>query len=263
MSLPDMRVSQVTDHPNTETYPRISPDGRSIVFARAHRTWVSQRNERDWDVYWRDLASGEERLVATNATAPTWADADTVVFEEEVSRVMAHRLSTGERRVLCEGGRGNVPAGVAMQTPEYNPKDRLVAVTFRGAARMTALVDERNHFRKVGGGCQLFWSPDHVFLYYADHGGRMKNAFYQVDPATMRRDLWFDAEGEWSHEYFPKLSSDGRWLAYGASAKGHEHDTADYEIFLWKAGEPFGSSVRLTWHTGNDCWPDIFVNTVQ
>jgi hypothetical protein len=48
-------------------------------------------------------------------------------------------------------------------------------------------------------------------------------------------------------------------LIYGASTGGHEHDTADYEIFLWPISSPMSSTVRLSYHTGNDNWPDVFL----
>jgi hypothetical protein len=29
--------------------------------------------------------------------------------------------------------------------------------------------------------------------------------------------------------------------------------------FLWVIGQPAGQAIRITHHTGNDCWPDIFL----
>jgi hypothetical protein len=76
---------------------------------------------------------------------------------------------------------------------------------------------------------------------------------------SLERTLWLDLPGPYSHEYVPKVSNDVRWLVLGACATGHEHDTADYEIFLWKIGSAPEAAVRLTHHTGNDCWPDVFI----
>ena len=45
----------------------------------------------------------------------------------------------------------------------------------------------------------------------------------------------------------------------GASAKGHEHDIADYEIFLWQVGTPWESAMRLSRNPANDRWP-IFLS---
>ena len=68
-----------------------------------------------------------------------------------------------------------------------------------------------------------------------------------------------DLPGRYSHEYFPRLSSDGKWLVWAATAEGHEPDVVDYEIFLWKVGTSFSQAVRLTYNPANDNWPDIYV----
>jgi dipeptidyl aminopeptidase/acylaminoacyl peptidase len=263
MDLPGGRLTQVTRHPHAETYPRISPDGRRIVFARSKIPWVSQRDELGWDVYVVELGDGGEQLVAAGAAAPSWVDDGRVVYQLGGTQVVEKALGTGATRVLCAGGAGNIPGGTRLQTPHFNPRDGKVAATLRGASRQAAVVAVgANEAQRAGDGCQLSWSPDFSFLYDVDRGGRMRNAIRRIDPATLAGALWFDMPEPYSHEYFPKLSPDGRWLAFGAAAKGHEHDTADYEIFLWKTGAPPESALRLTWHTGNDCWPDVWVGTV-
>jgi len=68
-----------------------------------------------------------------------------------------------------------------------------------------------------------------------------------------------DLPGERSHEYFPKLSQDAAWMVWAASAEGHEHDRADYEIYAWRVGTPWASALRLTYFAGNDQWPDVYV----
>jgi len=63
------------------------------------------------------------------------------------------------------------------------------------------------------------------------------------------------------HAAFAKMAADGRWLVYGAAAEGQNHDVADYEIYLQELadGQPAGPRVRLTWHSGVDRWPDVYV----
>ena len=70
---------------------------------------------------------------------------------------------------------------------------------------------------------------------------------------------FMDMPGRRSHEYFPQLSRDGKWLVWGITQRGHDHDIADYEIYLWEVGSPFEKAVRLTYNSGNDRWPDIFI----
>ena len=260
MDLPDGPMTQVTTNPHSEYYPRISPDGKRIAFCRGHAPWVSQRNHLMWDVYTRDLETGVETLVASNSIDPVWtADGRFLVYVSGETNVIRHNLATGEPLIIAASGELGVPAGAIFSTPDFNEHNAQVAATLRGATRMTALVSPDIGCRKVGGGCQLAWSPDDAFLYLVDHGGHMKNAVWKIDPATGTRTMLFDQPGPWSHEYFPKLSADGRWMVFGAAAEGHEHDTADYELFLWEVGSDPASATRLTWHTGNDCWPDIYV----
>ena len=134
-----------------------------------------------------------------------------------------------------------------------------MAVTLRGSMRATAVIEPDGQVKQTGDGCQITWAPDGSYLLKVDHGGKQQNAFYRIDPATLKAQQWFDFPGEFSHEYFPKISNTGNVLVYGASTGGHEHDTADYEIFLWRIGRPANEAVRLTYHTGNDCWPDIYL----
>jgi hypothetical protein len=49
---------------------------------------------------------------------------------------------------------------------------------------------------------------------------------------------------------------------WGATDKGHDHDLFDYELYIWKIGEPVESATRITYHTGNDRWPDIWLGKV-
>jgi len=249
---------RLTSHPHTEYFPRISPDGSRIVFARSHEPWVSQRNVFAWDVWLLDIGSGKERLLAKNGNVPTWsADGNTVYFQRNAVQVVAFDLKTGSERVLYQSGVSvDVPPKTELQTPAVGPDGRL-AVTLRRAVRATAVVDGHGIVTKTGNGCQLNWGHDGTYLYKIDHDNRNKNALYRIDAATNERKIWFDAPGAYSHEYFPKVSNLGRVLVYGASSQGHEHDSADYEIFFWQIGE--AEPVRITYHTGNDCWPDIFL----
>ena len=57
----------------------------------------------------------------------------------------------------------------------------------------------------------------------------------------------------------PVWSPDGKWLVWCATDRGHDHDIVDYEVHLWRIGTPADQATRLTFHSGNDRWPDIHV----
>jgi hypothetical protein len=261
MSLPDRTITRLTTHPNSEYYPRVSPDGASIIFARGHETYVSHRNELAWDVIILDLKTNTERLIAKNGNVPTWSeDGQKIRFQRNGNQFVEYSLRTGKETVLMESGKNiPIPATVTLGTPMWSDRRDAMTATLRGAVRGTFIIQPGKKMRQIGDGCELFWSPNSSYLYYVDHGGRMQNAFYKVDPKTLQRTKWFDSPGKYSHEYFPKVSNTGDILVFGASAGGHEHDREDYEIFLWKIGSPPETAVRLTYHTGNDNWPDLFL----
>lgn len=261
MSLPDRQVKQVTTHPHTEYFPRIAPDGAQLVFARSKQPWVSQRNTTAWDIYLLDLKTGQERELAKDGNVPTWSsDGQKVYFQRNGNQLVELEVASGKQTVVWQSGLNlELKPSVTLENPAVAPKGGAVAVTLRGGLRATAIIDPTGKLRLSGDGCQLNWAPDGSYLYKVDHGGRQTNALYRVDPQTLAMRPWFDAPGEYSHEYFPKLDNSGLVLVYGASAGGHEHDTADYEIFLWPIMRPVAEAVRLTYHTGNDCWPDIYL----
>jgi len=261
MELPGGAITRLTTNSHAETYPRISPDGRQVVFSRSQAPWVSQRDLMSWDAWVVDLATGVERFVARGAIGPFWsADGGTVFFQRNGGEFVAHTLATGVERVLFRAGVPPVPADAILGKPDYDESTGRLVATLRGEGvpRVIAEFTTAGALRELGGGgdCQVAFSPDRRSVYFVGHGGRQENALYTLVPGD-RSKLWLDLPGDLSHEYFPRQSADGRFLVFAASAGGrqHEHDASDYELFLWRSGDPAGQAVRLTHHTGNDSWP--------
>lgn len=262
LTLPGLRVERLTDHPHTETYPRISPDGRHLVFCRSRRPWVSQRNPREWNLVLMDLETGEERILTEFGYQPAWTrEGGAVIFVRQGNQLVRHRISDGEEEVLFESGRNGLPDGLEFQTPDPGPEGAPMAVTLRGSHRAAVLLEGGEAPERVvsAAGCQLSWSPDGSFLYWTDHGGPSGLQFFRSPPDANEPGVWLDIPGEYSHQYFPRLNATGEVLVMAASTGGHEHDTADYEIHLWRVGEADARTARVTFHSGNDGWPDLFL----
>lgn len=257
MDWPSGRMSRLTTDPHVDRFPTISPDGQRVVFARSRQEWVSFRNEEEWDIWVLDLAGGQETRVAEYGIDPAWtADGRAVLFQRSGTGVVQVETDTGRETVLLAAREGE-----RFETPTLHPDGRRLAATLRGKRRGTVLVDlPSGRETPVAGGCQLAWVPGGDWLVLVEGGGRMKNRICRADSSGGNLETLLDMPEPWSHEYFPRVSNDGALLVFGAAAKGHEHDTADYEIFLWRIGTPPESAARVSFHTGNDQWPDVWVD---
>ena len=267
---PDKKPRRLTHSAFTDTYPRFSPDGRLVAFSRSTEPWVSQRNFEKWDTWVVDVETGGERRVATNAYQACWCGANRLTFVRAGGTQLASASREGgAEKVLLESGVPPLGHSVLVTLPDERPfGDPSLAITLRGRKNATVHVRlpdgikvHEPQIRNIDGGCQMVWRNIRPFDWsfaWIGHPGRMKNAIY-----TFEKDkgpvVLLDAEEPWSHEYFPRFAGEGRWLVYGASKGGHEQDSEDYEIFLWDSANTNIPPARLTFHTGNDCWPDIFL----
>ena len=256
MDGPSGRLTRLTKHPHVDRSPKISPDGTRVAFARSRAEWVSFRNNDEWDVWLLDLESGQERLLSERGAEPCWTgDGKAVVFQRGGREVVQADAETGAETVLLGKRENRLWTG-----PSLDPLGGRVAVTVRGGKRSTSLFDLPDGTEtRVAGGCQLAFVPDGQWLVLVEDGGRMKNRICRADRNGQHVVPLLDMPGEWSHEYFPRVSNDGALLVFGASQGEHEHDVADYEIFLWRIGDLPERAARVSFHAGNDQWPDVWV----
>ncbi|MCK5707270.1 MAG: flippase-like domain-containing protein [Candidatus Aureabacteria bacterium] len=250
------KISRLTEHPHTEYFPRISPDGKRIIFCRSQSPWVSQRDFFHWDVYMMDIDTKKEKFIARFANTPHWSeDGSKIYFQYKETMFAGYDVNTDKITVLFQSGKTPFSEGVQLVNPHFSSLTKSLAVTLRGKERAAAIATCKGGLIFVSNGCQLTWSLDGLYLYFVE-----KNAIHKYFPKEEKRELWFELSGDYSHVYFPKVDNTGNYLILGACAKGHEHDTADYEIFLWKIGTDMKKVIRMTFHTGNDNWPDIYIN---
>ena len=258
-------VRRLTNTPQVEFFSRFSPDGRRILFTRSQRDYVSPRDPTAWDVYVMNVDGTGERLLARNGYSPQWAPGgDAIIFlrGDQVIRLDLDGAGAGRESVLLDGP---TTAGIegGMETPELSPDGARLAVTVRSQpVRRRGGRRPRHagrHPAVPGPGL-----PDHL-------GAGLGRAPVDGDPGERRhpdrgrraRPAPRRVHGPAGHRTATSTSrgsrNDGRWLVWGAAASGHEHDRADYEIFVWQIGRPVSEAVRLTHHPGNDQWPDLYV----
>ncbi|MGA3086011.1 MAG: hypothetical protein ABSE95_14655 [Thermodesulfobacteriota bacterium] len=258
MTLPDLKMYQLTHNPHVNTFPRFSPDGEKILFCRSQPRWISQRNFELWDVYLLSLTTNKEILVAKNGFVPQWITNSRVSFARK-NKVMIKDLETGKEEMILDCDQEPILSEIT--TPEFFRQDpNLLVMTLRGKQNGVFVWErKKGSLLKIGFGCEPTWVPSGQEVIWVANGGNGGTQLLKSSISNPRENLFMDLPGRYSHEYFPRLSTDGKWLVWAATAEGHEPDVVDYEIFLWKVEAPFSQAVRLTYNPANDQWPDILL----
>jgi hypothetical protein len=270
MSTDGSDVKQITQGDEVDWFPRFSPDGSKVLFCRSKQGWVSERdaNASDkWDIFTIDPDGSNPKKVAKDASWGSWISADEILFVRG-TKIFRGQLTTGEETQIMDSEGVSELDGALLQQPELSSDGKLLAITLRGSKRETGLWNiAKKTWTQTGLGCQINWTPDHSAIYWVHPTGNGGSRILKMPisdgappkDADIDRAEFMDLPGRRSHEYFPELSSDGKWLVWGSTQRGHDHDTADYEIYLWEVGAPKEKAVRLTYNSGNDRWPDIFL----
>lgn len=251
-------VTQLTDDPHVDFSARFSPSGDRLVFARSQQDWVSFRDESRWDLWLMRADGTGARRIVEGGYHPTWGPGgESVVFWRD-NRILELSLGDGSIRVLLDPG--DRFGGRALGDAMLHPAGRLLTFMVQGWGAMVGPVG--GSYRRLTDEqvCQTRWVPGTEDLLWVEPHGNGGTRIVRAAADASTREVFMDLPGDRSHEYFPNISDDGRWLVWGAAAEGHEHDRADYEIYVWQVGTPWEDAVRLTYYAGNDQWPDVHVD---
>jgi len=259
---------QITEGETVDWFPRFSPDGKQIMFCRSKKGWVYERDANrnyKWNLYTIDTQGGQADLVAKDACWGTWIGDRRIMFNR-ASKVFTKDLESGEESLLVDSQAEKDLGGADLQQPQLSPDGKCLAITLRGSLRQTGIFDlEKKSWVQTGEGCQINWHPSGKSIYWVNPSGNGGSEVFSIPVAGCRPEKEYEYEqmrfmdipGRRSHEYFPQMTADGKWLVWAATRRGHDHDVADYEIYIWEIGSPQEEATRLTFHSGNDRWPDF------
>ncbi|MCK5798970.1 MAG: PD40 domain-containing protein [Deltaproteobacteria bacterium] len=264
------QVHALTQGKHVDWYPRFSPDGKRILFCRSKHGWVSEKDASQaakWDLYTISVDGKNLQKVVANGTWGEWIGPEKVSFSRG-TQVWTMDLVSKKETLLADSKAVGALGGAELQNPHLSPDGQFLAITLRGARRETGIYTlATKTWSKTGEGCQINWFPSGKQIFWVNPSGNGGSEVFSRDVVAGKpaKDVaykelrYIDIPGRRSHEYFPKFSPKGDWLIWVATRRGHDHDIADYEIYLWHVGSPAGEATRLTFHSGNDRWPDIYV----
>lgn len=265
-------VRPLTKGSHTDWYPRVSPDGGKVLFTRSRaKGFVRERDAatpETWDLYTVKIDGTEPTKVVEDARWGSWAGPDEIVFMRGAS-VLRAKLGGGEETELVDTSAQAVFGGAIVQQPQLSPDGKYLALTLAGSRRQVGIWKiKKKLWTQVGMGQQIAWAPDGASVLWVNPTGMGLAQLYRmpIEKGLPAKDLdkatlpLLDVPGKRTREAFPRLSSDGKWLVFAGAVKGAESDLEDFELYLWEVGSPIESSARLTFHTGTDSWPDLFVS---
>ncbi len=223
-----LESAAITDNRGDVSYPGISGDGRYVVFERAERVMVRDRN----DGATRILAEGRQpaissdgHLVVFAAGTNTAADAD---VNGERTDIYVTGVQSARPRRVSVGMPGLDPASAASVHPSVSNDARFVAfasrvqpIGGRAAAPQVFVRDlELNLTRRVGDGWDPSISGDGRFVAFTGLHHRMAHVFLtDIETGTsrlitnsVRRGAANGASAK------PKVSTDGRFVVFQSEA---------------------------------------------
>jgi Tol biopolymer transport system component len=169
----------------SESGPALSPDGRTLLYARTYGVGGGFR------LIARELNGPEERLVASDSSDPAWsADGAWIAFvsapptgcrtASACIRLVVARPDGTERRVVI--------ARQVISGPAWSPDGRSIAFTGVGGLEIVAVADGRTIGRIAVPGVRPSWSPDGKRLVVEHVTGSVKSAHFLevIDVATGR-----------------------------------------------------------------------------
>jgi hypothetical protein len=273
MNIDGSDMKPLTKGPKTDWYSHFSPDGKKVLFTRSKMDWTIETDanypER-WDTWVINADGTGEKLLIPNSTWANWTrDGKAIVYSRASKVFKCEPDGTGETLVVDVDG---IKKGALAQHPAFTDDYKLLALTLRGSGRETGIYNmETKGYFTSGGGCQLSFFPGGHKGIRVNETGVGGTSIFAIDvkpdgthgkidggKIDGKSIVLMDMPGRRSHEYFPRPSPKGDYMIWGITQYGHDHDLADYEIFLWKIGDPPEKAARLTWHSGNDRWPDIW-----
>ena len=268
---------QLTRGDEVDWYPRFSPDGNRVLFTRSKCGWVPESEANvysKWNTWIFDLDSNTERLIAEDCVWATWRPSgDSVVFARG-AKVFIKDLKTGGEEEIFDA-ESRFKKGVYSQQPILSKDGDLLAVAFRGTMRDAGIWNLKTNLWNSTGmdGCYMEFFPDCKRILQVIRGqgnggteivclnlnkeGKPLEKFNGM--TVLKNIIFMDLPGSRSHEYCPKLDHAGKWMVWCSTQYSDEIDVYDYEIYLWNIfSYDFNSAIRLTFHSANDRWPDIF-----
>jgi len=237
---------RLTNDQELNDHPVWSKDGKWIYY---------QRND---DIYRMHPDGSNSQIVVANGSGfDITDDSSGLVYLIEEQDERSIMLLDLEKRTTEEIIPARVPEfkGKVVGYPTISPDGQWLAFasTYPRAWVIYIVKLDGSDIYEFANGCQHQYRPDGSWIVWITGG---YHDVYLATPDGENQRVFEDSIPGRPECYFPRWSNDGEYIVFAASPD-FSHWTSDYEIYI----KPFkgGKAVRLTFHSGTDKWPDIFI----
>lgn len=229
--------------------PRFSPDGRQILFGYG-------KAKAPVECWIADATTGEARKL-TRGNPLNWLPDGSGFLLLRDKQIWRYDLASGEESLALPvtlNGTGSEGGTVGYVTPD------LSAGVFRFSKNEYVRLSD-GAVLKTTAGCEPRLTADGRYMYWVQ--GPKDFRVWNTQTDEERTLLGKPPVEPFNYTYFPTVSADGRWLLYGASPGQHDHSTSDYEVYLQRLEDwqPVGTPVRLSFNSGTDRWPELWIGS--
>jgi hypothetical protein len=246
--------------------PHISPDGARLVYLSCPEGRDMNKTANPLHLIQTD--GSNDRVIVPEARAyggdraVVWFDDQHLSYIDAAGFTQELDLTTGKsHRITAENQKENgviINRARTFATVGYPPTFSPFDANTSKSTPQAALP-----------GCEPYFTHDGQWGFWMGGAGgpinRFKLATREISPIMQKDDPRMPKQR--AYMYFPMISRDARYFAFGASPNQHDHDKSDYDIFVARLNpetlEVIDRPVRYTFDPATDRYPDVFAVGLQ
>ncbi|MDR3021040.1 MAG: hypothetical protein LBU66_09110 [Treponema sp.] len=225
-------VTRLTDDGQPKRMPRISPDGKMMLYG--------EQQNNQWNIILlRDVTVPAKTPLASNAFNPAWyANNNNFVYvtrEAGSTRIVRSATAGGGRTYVTRN-----PVGDNDDFPSIRGEVVLFQTYTSGKWQIASMRDNGTEVTFLGDGETPSWHPtEPKFLFVRRPSANESSKIYEMDLASLQvTEIFSDSD---YHSRFPSYSADGRYILFQKGAERVVTGTA-----VTRIGDAITGSTRTT-----------------